>query len=178
MLIVYIGCIIITINIVMIVKLLQEINVNVLLDCYNKIESNITWTDYGHKGRQTGLQYRTGDDQWTSAVGKHIDDDFIYNNLNVFFKDTEFEKIINEYNLTRSRLMWVNPYACYSMHQDQTPRLHIPLITNSECYFVFKHTKPINLPIGNIYRVETRVPHTFINCSDSPRLHFVGVLES
>lgn len=162
----------------MIVKLLRSIEVELLLDFYNKIESNIIWTEYGHKGKQTGLQYRKGDEKWTSAVGKHIDNDLAYNNLNAAFKDTEFENIINEYNLTRSRLMWVNPFACYSMHQDQTPRLHIPLITNSECYFVFKHAKPLNLPIGGVYKVETRIPHTFINCSESPRLHFVGVLEN
>jgi len=162
----------------MISKLLRDINIEPLLDCYNLIESSIVWTEFGHKGRQTGLQYRTGDDQWASAVGKHIDNDLVYNNLNDSFVNTEFEKIINEYKLTRSRLMWVNPYACYSMHQDQTPRLHIPLITNPECYFVFKHAKPFNLPIGGIYKVETRIPHTFINCSESPRLHFVGVLEN
>ena len=161
----------------MIVKILRGININTLLDCYSKIESDIVWTEYGHKGKQTGLQYKAGDEQWSSSVGKTVDNELIYNNLNLAFKDTEFEKIINEYNIVRTRLMWVNPYACYSMHQDQTPRLHIPLITNSNCYFVVKHARPVNLAIGNIYRVETRVPHTFINCSEFPRLHFVGVLE-
>lgn len=159
------------------IKILRSININTLLDYYSKIESDILWTDYGHKGKQAGLQYKENEDCWSSAVGKHVDDDLKYNNLNPFFKDTEFEKIINEYNLVRSRLMWVNPYACYSMHQDQTPRLHIPMITNPDCYFVFKHAKPVNLAMSNIYRVETRIPHTAMNCSEFPRLHFVGVLE-
>jgi len=161
----------------MTVEILRGININTLLDCYSKMESNIAWTEYGHKGKQTGLQYKVGEDPWTSAVGRSNGGELEYTNLNLFFKDTPFEELINQYKLKRTRLMWVNPYACYSMHQDQTPRLHIPLITNSNCYFVFKHAKPVNLAIGNIYRVETRVPHTFINCSEFPRLHFVGVLE-
>lgn len=159
------------------IKILRDIDISSLLTYYKKIEDLIQWTDYGHKGKQAGLQYKKEEDDWASAVGKHRDNNLDYHNLNPFFKDTEFENIINEYNIVRTRLMWVNPYACYSMHQDQTPRLHIPLITNSNCYFVFKHAKPVNLAIGNIYRVETRVPHTFINCSEFPRLHFVGVLE-
>ena len=105
----------------MVVKILRDININTLLDCYAKIEADIVWTEYGHKGKQTGLQYKVGDEQWSSAVGKTVDNELVYNNLNLAFKDTEFEKIINEYNIVRTRLMWVNPYACYSMHQDQTP---------------------------------------------------------
>jgi len=161
----------------MLIIQLRDIDINALLDFYNTIEDSIIWSVSGHKGKQTGLQYKINEDQWTSAVGKHNGDDLQYNNLNTAFKNTEFENIINEYKLTRSRLMWVNPYSCYSMHQDQTPRLHIPLITNPDCYFVFKHTKPVNLKIGTVYKVETRTQHTFINCSEFPRLHFVGVLE-
>jgi hypothetical protein len=160
------------------IAILKKIDVTKLLDYYKNIEELIQWTEYGHKGKQAGLQYKENEDCWNSAVGKHVDNDLKYNNLNPFFKDTEFEKIINEFELTRSRFMWIYPYSCYSMHSDQTPRLHIPLITNPDCYIIFKpSSKILHLEVGNIYKTETRIPHTAINCSEFPRLHFVGVLE-
>ena len=160
------------------IKILRDVDISSLLTYYKKIEDIIQWTDYGHKGKQAGLQYKEKEDVWASAVGKHSNNELSYNNLNPFFKDTEFETIINEYNLTRSRFMWVGPMSCYSIHQDQTPRLHIPLITNTECFLLFKlGPKLIHLDTGKIYKAETRIPHTIINCSEFPRLHFVGILE-
>jgi hypothetical protein len=96
--------------------------------------------------------------------------------LNSVFKDTIFEEVINKYKLLRTRLMWVGPYACYSMHTDQTLRVHVPLITNSECYFVFKQGIVQHMPAGSVYWTNTLKPHTFINCSDIPRLHLIGVV--
>ena len=73
--------------------------------------------------------------------------------------------------------MWVGPYACYSMHRDSTPRVHIPLITNSECYFVFKHGIIKHLESGQVHYTNTTIKHTFMNCSDQYRLHLVGAVE-
>jgi len=159
------------------ITILNDIDVTELLDFYNQIEQTILWTEYGHKGRQTSLQFKEGEDPWISGLGKRESDELAYFNLNPFYKNTPFEKIINEYGLLRTRLMWMYPYACYSMHQDYTPRLHIPLVTNLDCYFIFKPATIVHLEIGKIYRAETRIPHTFINCSDSPRLHLIGILK-
>ncbi len=160
------------------IKTLEYIDINPILEFYKSIESQIVWTDYGHKGRQAGLQYRHNEDCWTSAVGKTQGEELAYNNLNPFFKDTIFEKLINKYNFKRTRLMWVGPYACYSIHQDRTPRIHIPLITNPSCLFVFRSEIPLHMPAGSVYWTDTRQSHTFINCSDQHRLHLVGVVES
>ena len=35
---------------------LRDIDINALLDFYNKIEDNIVWSASGHKGKQAGLQ--------------------------------------------------------------------------------------------------------------------------
>ena len=67
------------------IKILRDIDISSLLTYYAKIEKLIQWTNYGHKGKQAGLQYKEEEDNWTSAVGKHIDDDLKYNNLNPFF---------------------------------------------------------------------------------------------
>jgi hypothetical protein len=159
------------------IKLLSNIDVNLLLNEYSRVEKDIQWTNYGHKGKQSGLQYAMNEDPWSSAVGKGKGQEINYNNLNPFFKNTIFEEVINQHQLLRTRLMWVGPYACYSMHKDQTPRIHIPLMTNTECYFVFKHGLISHLSAGSVYCVDTTKFHTFMNCSDSHRLHLVGVIE-
>ena len=160
------------------IQVLAKIDEQPILDSFNLIEENITWTSYGHKGRQAGLQFKDNEDPWSSAVGKSQGAELAYTNLNPFFKDTIFEELIDKYKLLRTRLMWVGPYACYSMHKDQTPRIHIPLITNSECYFLFYPGQLTNLKKGSVWWVDTTKTHTFINCSDQHRLHLVGVVES
>jgi len=160
------------------IKILKKINKQEILDSYRLLEPNIQWTDYSHKGKQAGLQYKVDEDPWTSAVGRIEGNELGYTNINSFFKGTIFETLINQYNLKRTRLMWVGPYACYSMHKDETPRIHIPLITNPECYFVFRSGLIEHLSDDSIYWIDTTQTHTFMNCSDQPRLHLVGVVES
>jgi len=160
------------------IKLIDTVNVETILTQYQQLENTIQWTDYGHKGKQTGLQYKVNEDPWTSAVGRSQGQEIQYDNFNLFFKETVFEELINVYQLKRTRLMWIGPYACYSMHNDETPRIHIPLITNPECYFLFQTGQLTNLTVNNVWWVDTRLRHTFINCSDHPRLHLVGIVES
>jgi hypothetical protein len=159
------------------IKYLNDFDSDSLLKEYNQIEKNIIWTNNGHKGRQAGLQYKIGEDPWTSAVGINRGGEIDYKNLNSFFKNTSFEYIINQYNLLRTRFMWVGAYACYSMHKDPSPRIHIPIVTNSNCYFVFKNGIIEHMPAGAVYWTDTTQSHTFMNCSDKPRLHLVGVVE-
>lgn len=159
------------------INTIGPIDSNKILEAYTSIEAGIQWTDFGHKGRQSGLQYSEGNDPWTDAVGKHNGtNEAEYNLLNPYFKDTIFEELIKEHRLYRTRLMWVNPFACYSMHRDTTRRLHIPLITNPECYFIFKNTGAVHLGKNTIWEVDTRLLHTFMNASEFPRLHLVGVV--
>lgn len=158
------------------IKILNSLDIDPILDCFQKLETGIVWTNYGHKGKQAGLQFKNSEDPWTSAVGKSQGQELLYSTLNSYFENTEFENIIKKYNLKRTRLMWVGPYACYSMHQDTTPRIHIPLITNPECYFVFKDGGIEHLPVGNVYWTNTTKLHTFMNCSNQHRLHLVGII--
>lgn len=160
------------------IKIIQEINIENILTEYMRLEPNMFWTEFGHKGKQTSIQYKVGEDPWNSSVGTSKGQEVMYCNLNPFFKDTVFEKLIIDLKFFRTRLMWVYPYACYSMHKDLTVRIHIPLITNPDCYFIFKKEIPKHLSVGNVYLVDTREEHTFINCSDKPRLHLVGLIKS
>lgn len=158
------------------IKILTSYNIEPLLISYDKIEKDIEWTNYINK-KQAGLQFKDVEDPWASAVGTSKGDELAYTNLNPFFKDTIFEEVINKYNLIRTRLMWVSPMTCYSMHKDSTPRIHIPMITNPECYFVFKAGIIQHMPAGFVYWTNTVNLHTFMNCSDKPRLHLIGVVE-
>ena len=160
------------------IKKIKKVNVDEIVSEYLKIENDLEWYDSGHKGKQCGIQYKINENHWMSAVGKGKGYELGYINLNPFFKDTIFENIISEYNIKRARLMWSGPYSCYSMHTDSTPRIHIPLITNKDCYFLFKDSPPQHMELGYSYWVDTTKYHTFINCSDAHRLHFIGVVSS
>jgi aspartyl/asparaginyl beta-hydroxylase (cupin superfamily) len=62
------------------------------------------------------------------------------------------------------------------MHRDSTMRIHIPIITNPSNFFVFQDAAPIYIPAGWAYKIDTTNFHTFMNCSDKPRLHLVGAI--
>ena len=159
------------------ITVLEPIDLTELLETYKMLEDRIQWTDYGHKGKQAGLQNKQDEDPWTSAVGRSRGNELSYTELNPFFKGTVFEDVINKYSLKRTRLMWCGAYACYSMHRDETPRIHIPLITNPACFFLFPPQGLTYMPIGSVFWTDTRKLHTFINCSDQARLHLVGVVQ-
>jgi hypothetical protein len=157
------------------IKILDQIEVSKVLEAYYALENGIVWTGYGQNSRQTGLQYKLNEDPWTSGVGKSKGHELDYDIINPFFKDTIFENIIEKYSLKRTRFMWLGPYSCYSMHRDYTIRIHVPIITNPDCYFVFKLGEVIHLPADSVYQVTTTQLHTFINCSNSYRLHLIGI---
>lgn len=159
---------------------LSDINISDILKFYESIENNISWEHNGKngsKGKQTSIQYKIGDDCWASSTGRCKGNEQEYNVINPAFKDSPIEEIIKKYSLVRSRLMWVAPMSCYSMHSDSSLRIHIPLITNEDCYFLFKFKPPVHLPSGKVWLVDTRRLHTFINCSDTWRLHIVGATQ-
>ena len=164
------------------IKVVETIDIIPLLKFYLKNKNNIHWTLHGNKGEQTSIQYKEGDDPFISSVGKSKGNELSYDILNPLYKDSVIEDVVKKYKLHRARFMWVNPMSCYSLHKDSTPRIHIPLITNPACYFVFKEDNSSNgiikhLPIGSVYWTNTTVSHTFMNCSDIARLHLVGIVE-
>jgi hypothetical protein len=79
----------------------------------------------------------------------------------------------------RTRLMLSRERSCYSIHKDYSPRLHLPLVTNDQCKFLF--TDPVELismpADGRTFWTDTRKPHTFINCSNQQRLHLVMIVD-
>jgi hypothetical protein len=150
-----------------------------ILNEYHNLESKIDWAEKSEKGMQCGLQYALGEDPSSSAVGKlkKFRSEKEYSEINPLFQNTIFEDIINQFNLYRTRLMWINPYSCYSIHMDVSKRIHIPLITNPSCLFIFPNVPNIvHISTGNVYIVDTTKMHSFCNFSNTPRLHLVGCI--
>jgi hypothetical protein len=67
---------------------------------------------------------------------------------------------------------YVKPNTCYNWHIDYMKTcLHIPLITNIGCKFIYENTM-FNMPAdGSVYIVNNSIYHTFINAGSKDRLH-------
>lgn len=82
----------------------------------------------------------------------------------------EFLKL--RYGVYRGRFMLMRYKTCLSMHVDQSPRLHIPIITNQDSFMVVDDVV-CRLQYGKSYIVDTRLPHTAVNSGKKDRTHLV-----
>ncbi len=84
--------------------------------------------------------------------------------------------IIKEHTLHRVGLKKLKSKTCYTYHQDQVKRFHIPIITSERCFFVIED-KIVRYPAdGNYYIVDTTKKHTAVNASWEDRIHLLGNL--
>lgn len=164
------------------INVIDDIDIDTVVKQYLMIEKQIQWVDMPPLRKQAGLQYANDEENlWAAGTGKLtglVNPEHQYKNLNPLLAGTIFQDIIDKYKLVRTRFMWVNGMSCYSMHRDLSPRIHVPIITNPECYFVLKTGAEgliEHLPAGKVYWTDTRIHHTFMNCSMEPRLHLIGV---
>ena len=102
------------------------------------------------------------------------------------YKETDFtyllfdmpytNSIINNLNLCRTRIMNLKYKTCYSYHQDLTKRIHIPLVTNENCWIIIEKEVKHYPADGNWYEIDTTKKHTAVNASWEDRIHLVGNL--
>jgi len=137
------------------------------------------WEKSGDGSTQTCLQrnYKSNYDPYTDGAGSFrgtSKTETDYNNLNEIYGGTIFDRIIQDVNGVRSRLMTKKMHTTYSVHQDKTPRYHLALITNPNAYFIFPTLNQIiHIPAdGCLYEVDTTIPHSFVNCGPD-RTHLV-----
>lgn len=66
----------------------------------------------------------------------------------------------------------IQPNTAYNWHVDPGQMcFHIPLITNSGCWFIYEH-RCFHMPAdGSVYVVNNGRPHTFVNSGFEPRVH-------
>jgi hypothetical protein len=139
---------------------------------------------------QLGLQVTDPDDtsgeSWYDSVGRinrpnRMIVEPAYKHVNPKLKGGAIDQWLKDHNelrIVRLRLMYMNPRSCYSIHSDPYPRIHLPVTTNAQCLMIWPELNVIqHMPAdGSSFRVDTTKKHTFINCSEVPRIHLVGVL--
>ena len=119
---------------------------------------------------------------WHSGIGS-IDDlqeknEEYYKFINPLLTGTRIEKSIKKFNGVRTRIMILPPRHCYSIHSDPTPRLHIPIVTNDQCWMIWPFANQCKRLIeGYVHLADTTQPHTFVNGSGSEnRIHLMMCL--
>ena len=117
-------------------------------------------------------------DDWHTGIGRISELDYqnenLYRFLNQGLKNTPLGNLIEKYNAFRTRILALDPRHCYTVHKDPTPRIHIPVITNSESWMIWPYNNFCQkLKPGLLYWTDTRQPHTFLNGGDDIRIHIV-----
>ena len=98
-----------------------------------------------------------------------------------FLKGTYTEEVINifneKYGAVRGRYMMMNWKTCLTYHNDKTPRIHLPLVANEDCFMIIDG-KVEKLQEGITYHVDTTKKHTALNAGRHLRFHIVFCLPS
>jgi hypothetical protein len=147
-----------------------------------------------HNNDQVTLTSIDGKDDWTGGNGKTnqlLFPEADYNILNESLTNTYIGSIIYKYsNFYRWRLLKIKSKQTYSIHADAysgqvNKRIHVPIITNPDAFFVFYDQQPSdnstitiqshNLKVGKVYEVNTTGYHTAVNYGLTDRYHLVGV---
>lgn len=123
-----------------------------------------------------------GVEDWNTGVGRveeldiKMENDYVY--IQPSLAGSELERIMKQYNAFRTRIMRMPAKFCYSVHKDATPRIHIPIITNTQAWMVWPYdSKTFLLRESLIYWTDTTKHHTFFNGSDEDRIHLVMCVE-
>jgi len=102
-------------------------------------------------------------------------DETKYSFINKDLSGSILEKTILKYNAFRTRIMCMPPRRCYSVHSDLTKRIHIPVITNDQCWMVWPlEGFCFQLLQGRVYMTDTTKQHSFFNGHETlNRIHIV-----
>jgi hypothetical protein len=92
--------------------------------------------------------------------------------------------IMENLKMFRTRIMKLVPRECYTYHYDYTKRIHIPIVTDKNC-FIVENNQLKHLPAdGNYYVFDTTKMHTAFNGSGGingsqkvDRIHIVGGID-
>ncbi len=129
------------------------------------------------KQEQIMLQKVKGKDD-NYGIGSLTAKDYPESEFNVLvYPELEYtNSIITDLNMCRTRVMRMSKKSCYSYHYDKTKRIHIPLVTNKNCFMVIEDEVFRYPADGNYYIVDTTKMHTFVNASFEERIHIVGCI--
>lgn len=133
--------------------------------------------------KQISLQSYKADadphDEWETGNGKVRnlpvkEEEFVH----PLFPEAELlNSYIKEFGLYRTRIMKLRPRTVMSIHQDHTPRIHLPVFTNDGCRMMIGH-QCYHLKAGSAYWTNTTIEHTAFNGGVRSRVHIVGCVKA
>lgn len=110
--------------------------------------------------------------EWESYIS-HYDDTYT---KEICVQLEQFAEYTFQGKIGRIRYMTMAPKSVLTYHTDpdDTIRLHIPLITNDNCFFINNEVISRMDRVGALYTFDSTVPHTAVNASREPRTHIVA----
>jgi hypothetical protein len=133
----------------------------------------------GFEDNQIILQSKGDIEEWHVGIGSidELDekDETLYCNIHKSIEHTEIARIIKKHNGYRARIIALAPRRCYSVHADYSPRMHVPIETNDQCWMIWPYENHCTrMPAGYLYLTDTTKEHTFFNGSlDEKRIHLM-----
>ena len=155
---------------------------------FEEIKRNVLSIIEEHNLLQIGLTHSDKDLTEEEKIIDCVGSLYNYDTREFRNKETDFtqfnEKYKNTYlyevyknlpNIGRVRIMTMNGPSCYTIHRDLTKRYHYAIETNKDCLFLFpSKEQQFHIPCDrNMYLVDTRNKHTFVNGSRKRRIHLV-----
>ena len=118
--------------------------------------------------------YGTGSTfDFTHDQDKHMRDQ--ERSFNVPLFDIPYtNSIMEKFGMYRARILIQEPKQCYTYHKDYTPRIHIPIHSNENCFFILEDILYRMKDDGSVYYADTVKIHTAVNASREKRTHLVG----
>jgi hypothetical protein len=113
----------------------------------------------------------------TTGMRKFAESEFCV--FNEKLKNTAFYDLYQALPFTvgRMRVRTLRPGIAMAMHRDPSPRAHVALVTNPHCFLTSELGQSYHVPAdGNVYVLDTRLPHTAFNASREERLHLTIAL--
>ena len=72
--------------------------------------------------------------------------------------------LMEKFKMKHSRILTMKPKTCYSYHYDDKKIIHIPVISDKDCWFII-NKELFDASVGNCYIVDTTQMHTYVNAS-------------
>ena len=148
---------------------------NSLLNIYNKInrtEKQLCWTTRGKHDLLDGIgsifQYQPSEEWDWSEVAPQFKDTLL---------DVIHKELSVDWKLGRARFMKMDEgNKALSYHYDEGFRLHIPICTTPESWFILEDKQLHSMPeLGRLYVLDANKYHSALNLSrqGDPRIHIV-----
>ena len=178
--------------------MIKELNNNIdcdkIVEAYKLIEDKF---DLSNPFPAVSITSLDGEDDWTYSTQKTADLSVQESQLSVLnnsLKGTYYEDLISQYpEYYRWRVLCITGKRIYNVHQDSKPnqgnvsniRVHIPMVTNEQCFFQFWNGRPeantqsivrsYHMEVGKAYEVNTSNYHSAVNFGTEFRYHLIGV---